>query len=170
MKEIPEEIKQSTDASSCLFVFQWHDFHSPECVRHHWQTYTIFLSVNLLEFSLPDPRNSKSVVLNIHNFHIYFLLQFTETQVNHRVRKDRKYRITLCYSLILTFIEFVTWHCGKDRTFLCDQHCRCRITFHRCYDHALHGRASSHDKTPPFAEQRAVRLLAVCIGGVVSYV
>ena len=69
---------------------------------------------NLLEFSLPDPRNTKSVVLNIHNFHIYFLLQFTETQVNHRVRKDRKYRITLCCSLILTFIEFITWHCGKD--------------------------------------------------------
>lgn len=69
---------------------------------------SIFLSVNLLEFSLPYPRNSKSVVLNIHNFHIYFLLQFTETQVNHRVRKDRKYRITLCCSLILTFIEFVT--------------------------------------------------------------
>ena len=53
-------------------------------------------------------------MLNIHNFHIYFLLQFTETQVNHRVRKDRKYRITLCCSLILTFIEFITWHCGKD--------------------------------------------------------
>ena len=58
----------------------------------------------------------------------------------------------------------------SDRAFLCDRHCRCRIAFHRCHDHALHGRASSHDKTPPFAEQRAVRLLAVCIGGVVSYV
>ena len=31
-----------------------------------------------------------------------------ETQVNHRVRKERKYRITLCCSLILTFIEFIT--------------------------------------------------------------
>ena len=47
-------------------------------------------------------------MLNIHNFHIYFLLQFTETQVNHRVRKDRKYRITLCCSLILTFIEKIS--------------------------------------------------------------
>ena len=44
-----------------------------------------------------------------------FLLQFTETQVNHRVRKDRKYRITLCCSLILTFIKFITWHCCKEQ-------------------------------------------------------
>ena len=37
-----------------------------------------------------------------------------ETQVNHRVRKERKYRITLCCSLILTFIEFITWHYCKE--------------------------------------------------------
>ena len=43
-----------------------------------------------------------------------FFFFFTETQVNHRVSNDRKYRITLCCSLILTFIEFITWHCGKD--------------------------------------------------------
>ena len=47
-----------------------------------------------------------------------FLLQFTETQVNHRVMKDRKYRITLCCSLILTFIKFITWHCCKEHIYL----------------------------------------------------